>query len=92
MKRNPRTLEEWQEAVDGAAALRMIADCKMYGLIEGGPEINVGRCDEILERGQSRGVHPSAPTEALALAYIAALNDVGKKWRDTPRGSATKRT
>lgn len=38
MKANePQTPEQWQEAVDAAAACRAIADCAMYGLIEGRP-------------------------------------------------------
>jgi hypothetical protein len=79
MKRNPKTPAEWQEAVDAAAACRAIADCKMYGLIQGGPEINVERCDEILERGKARGLHPSAPSTELAIRYVAAFNDASKK-------------
>jgi hypothetical protein len=51
MKRDPKTPEEWQTAVDSASALRLIADCRMYGLIDGGPSIDVARCDEIVERG-----------------------------------------
>jgi hypothetical protein len=72
--KQPRTPAEWQEAVDVAAALRAIADCKMYGLIEGGFHIKVARCDEILERGARRGVHPSRPPGELAVGYIAAYN------------------
>jgi hypothetical protein len=72
--RNPKTQEEWQEAVDAAAAARAIADCKMYGLIEGGPEINVRRCDEILWRGQKRGVTPSRPASELAIRLFRAMN------------------
>lgn len=71
---DPQTAEEWQEAVDGAAALRAVADCKMYGLIEGGPNIDVRRCDEILERGETRGVRPSKPVKDLAIEMITTLN------------------
>jgi hypothetical protein len=74
-KRDPHTPAEWQEAVDGAAAARAIADCKMYGLLEGGPEINLARCDSILERGRRRGVFPSRPVTELAVAFIRAVND-----------------
>lgn len=55
---DPQTDQEWQEAVNIAAALRTIADVKMYGLMEGGPEINVERCDEIVEQGAARGFTP----------------------------------
>lgn len=71
--KNPRTLEEWQEVVDAAAALRVIGDCMMYGLLKG-PKINLRRCDEILRRGRAKGIVPSKPDVALALRYIAAIN------------------
>lgn len=75
MKRHdPKTAAEWQEAVDAAAGARAIADCKMYGLLEGGPEIDVGRCDEILERGRARGVRPSRPRNELAVRLVAEIN------------------
>lgn len=72
--REPHTLREWQEAVDVAAAARAIADCMMYGLLEGGPEIDVDRCDEIIEAGLARGVQPSKPIVELALEMVTAIN------------------
>ena len=71
---HPQTRKEWQEAVDGAAGLRAIADCKMYGLIEGGPKIDVHRCDEILRRARKRGFAPSRPVTDLAIGLIGAMN------------------
>jgi hypothetical protein len=71
----PTTPAEWQFAVDGAAGLRAIADCRMYGLIEGGPEIDINRCDELLELGRRRGIVPSQPDIVLARQLIAALNE-----------------
>jgi hypothetical protein len=76
---DPQTPEQWQEAVDSAAAMRMIADCKMYGLLEGGPVINISRCDELLERGQQLGVMPSAPVVDLAVMWMRAINDEVKR-------------
>lgn len=70
----PSTASEWQEAVDLAAGLRMIADCKMYGLLEGGGDIDVARCDAMLARGAERGVRPSRPVVELALGMVAAIN------------------
>jgi hypothetical protein len=72
--KNPRTPKEWQEAVDMAAAARAIADCKMYGLLKGGPEIDIARCDEILERGRKRGFRPSRPVPILAVEMVSAMN------------------
>lgn len=72
--RDPKTPEEWQWAVDAAAAARAIFDCKLYGLLEGGPEIDADRCDQILKRGAARGITPSAPAESLALDFIWTWN------------------
>lgn len=70
----PRTPAEWQEAVDASAAYRLIADCELYGLIEGGGEINVDRCDYILQAGKARGVLPSRPIVELAVEMIRSIN------------------
>lgn len=72
---DPKTPAEWQEAVDSATAARMVANCMMYGLLAGGPKINVERCDEILRRGQERGIRPSRPTIHLALDFVRAVNE-----------------
>jgi hypothetical protein len=71
---NPKTPEEWQEAVNAAAAARAVADCKLYGVIDGGPRINVARCDQILEQGRKRGIMPSRPITELAIELINAIN------------------
>jgi hypothetical protein len=55
---DPTTPAEWQEAVDAAKALLIVDDCMKYGLITG-PEVNVGRCEEILRRGKEQGIEPS---------------------------------
>lgn len=72
--KDPTTQAEWQKAVDAAAGLRAIADCKMYGLLEGGLDIDVARCDQILELGAAIQVHPSRPAKELAIEAIALLN------------------
>lgn len=76
--RDPKTRAEWQKAVDGAAGFRAIADCMMYGLLQGGPKINVGRCDEILAEGAKRGVRPSASDEDLAVRLACEINSTPK--------------
>jgi hypothetical protein len=72
--KNPTTPAEWQECVDLCTGLRMIADCTMYGLIEGGPKIDVRRCDDLLRRGKLRGYRPSRPAADLAIGITAAIN------------------
>ena len=77
----PQTDDEWQGAVDAAAACRMIHDCKLYGLLEGGPLIHADRCDYILERGAEHGILPSDRAEDLAVALIEAINEEAKHAR-----------
>lgn len=86
-RRDPRTAEEWQEAVDAAAACRAIADCGVYGPIEGGPKIDFARCDEILWRGATRGVHPSASWKDLVVGFVRAWNGS----LDAPDGADAKK-
>lgn len=51
--------EEWQEAVDGAEFLLTLDAARQYGLITGGPKVNVARCLKIRSEGQRRGIRPS---------------------------------
>lgn len=57
--REPRTKREWQEAVDAADFWLKVADLRTYGLLCGGPTINVDRCEAILRRGEKKGVFPT---------------------------------
>jgi hypothetical protein len=73
--REPITETEWREAVLGACAMRLIHDAALYGLIEGGPKINVERCDELIEKGRARGiVFSRAEIETAAVAIIGEIN------------------
>ena len=62
--RMPRTRREWQAAVDAAEWALVVDSCRQYGLIEGGPDIDVDRCLLILERAKMRGITP-AKVESL---------------------------
>lgn len=57
---DPRTDAEWQEAVDQAEFLQLLDSARKYGLVTGGPTVNLDRCAEILAEGPRRGVTPSA--------------------------------
>jgi hypothetical protein len=81
--REPQTPEEWQEAVNAAAGARAVADCKLYGLLVGGPNINVRRCDQILARGRKQGITPSHPIDELAVAFVLAFNNEEADGNDT---------
>lgn len=54
----PRTRDQWQEAVNLAEVCLLIDSGRKYGLLTGGPEVNVERCLEILRGGKARGIVP----------------------------------
>ena len=77
----PTTPEEWQLVVDAAAGFRCIAECRMYGLMKGGPEIDVQNCAGL--KSTCRTVSTSwraapswatLPPHQLALAMISVWN------------------
>lgn len=68
--RNPTTSGEWQQAVNLASALLLIDSAKQYGLVHGGPEIDVPRCEELLQRGRELQVLPvKAGVDAAILGF-----------------------
>jgi len=56
---NPMTPAEWQEAVDAASGCLALEAARLYGLVTGGPKVNVARCEEILALGAELGVIPA---------------------------------
>lgn len=70
--RNPRTLDEWQYAADAAEFFLGLDACHQYGLITGGPGINVARCETILRRAEARGITPRAVTDTIPV-FLPAL-------------------
>jgi hypothetical protein len=88
---DPHTSAEWQEAVDAAAGLRMIAACKMYGLLDGGPEIDVARCDKLLKAGAARGVRPSRTDTELAVALVGQFNAQTSRTASVPSSEVRRR-
>lgn len=68
--KDPTTAAEWQEAVDVAKTCLLIDSARGYGLIEGGPEVNVERCLEMIQRGEAIGVTPSE-IEVLMRRYVS---------------------
>lgn len=75
MRKHPQTAAEWQEAYDMAHVMRMLHDCKLYGLLVGGPTIDVQRCDYLIAQGNAMGLRTSRPALDLAVAYVTAHND-----------------
>ena len=64
----PLTLDQWQDAVDMAHGAMQFQAAKDYGLVTGGATVNVGLCEEILEKGARRraGPRPDAVERFLA--------------------------
>lgn len=56
--RNPNTPAEWQATVDAADFMLSLDAARKYGLVAGGPEVNVQRCEDILQRGAEAGYRP----------------------------------
>jgi hypothetical protein len=56
--RDPRTPEEWQESADIAQWGLTLDAARQYGLVTGGPVVNVDRCQEILDRAAEKGIRP----------------------------------
>jgi hypothetical protein len=69
--RDPQTPEEWQEAVDLAEAHVLIESARQYGLITGGPKVNVLRCTELLDLGRRRGHRPGKEAVKRMIGELA---------------------
>ena len=66
MQKEPATQQEWQEAVASVAFVLLLDSAHKYGLIKTGPRIDVGRCVDILTRGQVLGYMPPTFEELIA--------------------------
>jgi len=66
LPRDPHSRSEWRTAADGAYTLLLLDSCRQYGLIAGGPKVNVERCELIIRRAKMRGIHAVVDDELLA--------------------------
>jgi len=57
--KDPTNPQEWQFAVDAAQFHLLLESARQYGLVGGGPEIDVARCNELLDRGRELGYIPA---------------------------------
>lgn len=55
---DPQTHDEWQAAADSAEALLLLDSARQYGLLTGGPKVNVDRAQEILDAAAKLGITP----------------------------------
>jgi len=62
---DPTTDAEWQEAVDLAELWLLVDSVRLYGLVAGGPDVDVARCEEILRAGADRGITPRPDAQLL---------------------------
>jgi hypothetical protein len=70
--REPKTREEWQNAVDLSEWLLHLDAARQYGLITGGLLVNDSRAMEILDRGKAQGILPSIDcVERMTRAFMA---------------------
>ena len=70
-RRMPRTEAEWREATVLAEALLVLDSARQYGLLAGGPVINVDRCVAIVDEGARRGCRPTDDEIDAAAVEIA---------------------
>lgn len=62
--------DEWQQAVDLAELGLLLDACRQYGLITGGPEFDLGRCEDIVRRARRHGIAYPASPEELVRRYL----------------------
>ncbi len=78
--RDPRTPDEWRMAAAWAEVLLEVDSARHYGLVTGGPPINVDRCVAVCARAKARGIEAleadkDAARAALFDQMIAPLED-----------------
>ncbi len=67
----PITEADWQMAVDAAAACLSIESARQFGLIIGGPEVDIERCTQIVAQGIDLGITASP---GAAARYVGEWN------------------
>jgi len=68
---DPKTPDEWRACVAFAEAALLLDAARQYGLVVGGPAVNVDRCHALLARGAALGYVPTqAATDAAVLAIV----------------------
>ena len=67
----PQTREQWHEAVDGAYSLLCLDSARQYGLVTGGPRVNVERCRAVLEQGAAMSIRPAPDAVEKLIVALA---------------------
>jgi hypothetical protein len=69
-RRWPHSPQEWRDAAACADVLLAVDAARQYGLITGGPTIDVRRCVDLLARAKAQGIAPTADEKTHALAAL----------------------
>lgn len=69
---DPETDDEWREAALLARGALLLESAKAYGLVRGGPVVDVPRCEELLARASARGIE--IDDHDAAVAFVAYAN------------------
>jgi len=70
--REPRTREEWQEAADAAEGALALDSARKYGLVTGGPVVDVERCTALIDAARAGGITPAK--DAIE-RFVAAMRE-----------------
>lgn len=70
--RMPKRPSEWRNAVDAAHGALHLDSARQYGLVKGGPEIDVERCELILREGKKLGYLPRPDAVENFIRELAA--------------------
>lgn len=76
--RNPRSEAEWREAVTQAYNFLLLDSSRRYGLVQGGPEVNLERCEAILDAGRKKGIVPDTSAAGLR-KFLAAVDGMTRE-------------
>jgi hypothetical protein len=86
--RLPTTKGEWQSAVDLAGFFVLLDAARAYGLVTGGPDVNVDRCQEIIEAGKKKGMTPRVDAVQPFVDQTMPLSTIlGRRGSREARGS-----
>jgi len=77
MIREPHTGKELQIVAAGCEALLQLDSARLYGLVTGGPIVNVDRCEQLIARAKREGCSPSEAQVDAVLQLI--VREYGKR-------------
>lgn len=79
--KQPKTVAEWRKTVNLSEALLCIDSARQYGLITGGPRVNVDRAVELLAEGARRGHQPDRAAVGEMIRSIVRELDIAAEVR-----------